>query len=50
MLGMQGGEIAGAVQVVMMADLPYTLLRDGAFAHPTLMESLNNLFVSFEGE
>lgn len=50
MLGMQGGEIAGAVQVVMMANLPYTILRDGAFAHPTLMESLNNLFVSFVEE
>jgi pyruvate/2-oxoglutarate dehydrogenase complex dihydrolipoamide dehydrogenase (E3) component len=50
MLGMQGGEIAGAVQIVMTAELPYTILRDGAFAHPTLMESLNNLFVNFEGE
>jgi pyruvate/2-oxoglutarate dehydrogenase complex dihydrolipoamide dehydrogenase (E3) component len=50
MLGMQGGEIAGAVQVVMTANLPYTILRDGAFAHPTLMESLNNLFANFEGE
>ncbi|MFP4638456.1 MAG: mercuric reductase, partial [Spirochaetaceae bacterium] len=44
MLGMQGGEIAGAVQVAMSAGASYTLLRDGAFAHPTLMESLNNLF------
>ncbi|NBB90816.1 MAG: FAD-dependent oxidoreductase [Spirochaetes bacterium] len=50
MLGMQGGEIAGAVQVVIDAGLPYTVLRDGAFAHPTLMESLNNLFANFEGE
>lgn len=50
MLGMQGGEIAGAVQVVMAAGLPYTVLRDGAFAHPTLMESLNNLFVNFVDE
>jgi pyruvate/2-oxoglutarate dehydrogenase complex dihydrolipoamide dehydrogenase (E3) component len=50
MLGMQGGEIAGAVQIVMTAGLPYTVLRDGAFAHPTLMESLNNLFVSWRDE
>jgi len=28
--------------------VPYTVLRDGVFAHPTLMESLNNLFASFE--
>lgn len=47
MLGMQGGEIAGAVQIVMTNGLPYTVLRDGAFAHPTLMESLNNLFANF---
>ena len=50
MLGMQGGEIAGALQIAMNAGLPYTVLRDGSFAHPTLMESLNNLFVSWRGE
>lgn len=50
MLGMQGGEIAGAVQIVMNAGLPYTVLRDGNFSHPTLMESLNNLFVSWRDE
>jgi hypothetical protein len=33
-----------ALQVAMMGDLPYTALRDGIFAHPTLAESLNNLF------
>lgn len=44
MLGIQGGEIAGAIQVAMLGDLPYTVLRDAPFAHPTLMESLNNLF------
>jgi hypothetical protein len=27
-----------------MGDLPYTALRDAVFAHPTLAESLNNLF------
>ena len=43
-LGIEGGEIAGAVQIAMMAGLPYTALRDGTFAHPTIMESLNNLF------
>ena len=25
MLGMEGGEIAGAVQIAMMGDLPYTV-------------------------
>jgi hypothetical protein len=32
----------------MMGDLPYPRLRDAIFAHPTLAESLNNLFASPE--
>lgn len=44
MLGIEGGEIMSAVQLAMMGSLPYTALRDGVFAHPTLAESLNNLF------
>lgn len=43
-LGIEGGEIASMIQIAMMGDLPYTALRDGVFAHPTLAESLNNLF------
>jgi hypothetical protein len=30
-----------------MANMPYTALRDGMFAHPTLAGSLNNLFAAF---
>lgn len=37
-----------AIQVAMMGDVPYQMLRDGVFAHPTLIESLNNLFASLE--
>lgn len=48
-LGIEGGEIMSALQIAMMAGLPYTKLRDGIFAHPTLMESLNNLFANLEG-
>lgn len=44
MLGIDAGEIAGAVQIAMMGGLPYTALRDGVFSHPTTLESLNNLF------
>ena len=43
-LGMEGGELMSMIQVAMMGDLPYTALRDAIFAHPTLAESLNNLF------
>jgi pyruvate/2-oxoglutarate dehydrogenase complex dihydrolipoamide dehydrogenase (E3) component len=47
-LGIEGGEIMAMIQLAMMGKLPYTLLRDGVFAHPTLAESLNNLFTHFE--
>jgi pyruvate/2-oxoglutarate dehydrogenase complex dihydrolipoamide dehydrogenase (E3) component len=47
-LGMEGGEIAAMIQIAMMGDLPYTALRDGIFAHPTLAESLNNVLGSLE--
>ena len=47
-LGLEGGEIMAMVEIAMMGKLPYTALRDGIFAHPTLAESLNNLFASLE--
>ncbi len=47
-LGIEGGEIMSALQIAMMGGMPYTALRDGVFAHPTLAESFNNLFGSFE--
>jgi pyruvate/2-oxoglutarate dehydrogenase complex dihydrolipoamide dehydrogenase (E3) component len=46
-LGLEGGEIMAMLQIAMMGGLPYQRLRDGVFAHPTLAESLNNLFASF---
>jgi pyruvate/2-oxoglutarate dehydrogenase complex dihydrolipoamide dehydrogenase (E3) component len=47
-LGFEGGEIMGQLQIAMMGQLPYTTLRDAVFAHPTLAESLNNLFSKFQ--
>jgi pyruvate/2-oxoglutarate dehydrogenase complex dihydrolipoamide dehydrogenase (E3) component len=47
-LGIEGGEIMSAIEVAMMGKLPYTALRDGTFAHPTLAESLNNLFTAMD--
>ena len=46
-LGIEGGEIMSQLQIAMMGKLPYTALKDGVFAHPTLAESLNNLFGNF---
>jgi len=47
-LGLYGGEIMSIVEVAMMGRLPYTALVNAIFAHPTLAESLNNLFDSLE--
>jgi pyruvate/2-oxoglutarate dehydrogenase complex dihydrolipoamide dehydrogenase (E3) component len=47
-LGIEGGEIMAMIQMAMMGKLPYTVLREAVFAHPTLAESLNNLFTMFE--
>jgi pyruvate/2-oxoglutarate dehydrogenase complex dihydrolipoamide dehydrogenase (E3) component len=48
-LGIEGGEIASAIQIAMMGGLTWRDLRDAAFSHPTLTESLNNLFATIEG-
>jgi len=44
--GTEGGEIMGAVQIAMLAGLPYTALRDAVLTHPTLLEGLVGLFAS----
>ena len=46
-LGLEGGELMAMIQIAMLGKLPYTTLRDAVFSHPTLAESLNNLFSSF---
>jgi pyruvate/2-oxoglutarate dehydrogenase complex dihydrolipoamide dehydrogenase (E3) component len=45
-LGIEGGEVMAMIEIAMMGKLPYTALRDGIFAHPTLSELLNTLFES----
>jgi pyruvate/2-oxoglutarate dehydrogenase complex dihydrolipoamide dehydrogenase (E3) component len=45
-LGIEGGEVMAQIQIAMWGKLPFTVLRDGVFSHPTLSESLNNLFTS----
>lgn len=49
-LGIEGGEVMSALEIAMMGKLPYTSLRDGVFAHPTLAESLNNLFMAMDSK
>ncbi len=46
-LGIEGGEIAALLQIAMMGNVTAAELREAVFAHPTLAESLNNLFASW---
>ena len=44
--GVGAGETLAAVQIAMIAELPYTALRDAILTHPTLVEGLIPLFSS----
>ncbi len=44
--GVGAGKIMSAVQIAIIAGLPYTALRDAILAHPTLVEGLISLFSS----
>lgn len=46
--GLEGGEVMSMLQLAMMGKLTCANLRDAVFAHPTLAESLNNLFTRFD--
>ncbi len=44
MIGSDAGEVMAVVQTAMIAQLPYTTLRDAILTHPTMAEGLNVLF------
>jgi len=44
MIGAEAGEVLAAVQTAMLANLPYTVLRDAILTHPTMSEGLGALF------
>jgi pyruvate/2-oxoglutarate dehydrogenase complex dihydrolipoamide dehydrogenase (E3) component len=46
MIGSEAGEVMAAIQTAMLADLPYTRLRDAVIAHLTVAEGLGPLFES----
>ena len=48
MLSSAGGELMSILQTAMMGRIPYDVLRDAVFAHPTFAESLNNLFSALQ--
>jgi pyruvate/2-oxoglutarate dehydrogenase complex dihydrolipoamide dehydrogenase (E3) component len=43
MVGPEAGEVLAVVQTAMLADLPYSALRDAILAHPTMAEGLDPL-------
>lgn len=43
-LGLEGGELMSVVQMAMIGNVGYESLRDAVWAHPSLSESLNNLW------
>jgi pyruvate/2-oxoglutarate dehydrogenase complex dihydrolipoamide dehydrogenase (E3) component len=47
-IGVEGGEIMAMVEIAMLGELRYPVLREAVFAHPTLAESLNTLFANFD--
>lgn len=42
--GVGAGEFMGCVQIAMLGNLPYTVLREAVLAHPTIPEGLIALF------
>jgi len=49
-LGIEGGEVMSIFEMAMIGKVAYPTIRDTIFAHPTLAESLNNLFMGIGDE
>jgi pyruvate/2-oxoglutarate dehydrogenase complex dihydrolipoamide dehydrogenase (E3) component len=49
-LGLEGGEVMSVLQMAMMGHLKWRVLHDAVLAHPTLAESINNLFLHFDDD
>jgi pyruvate/2-oxoglutarate dehydrogenase complex dihydrolipoamide dehydrogenase (E3) component len=45
-VGTGAGELIAVVQIAMLANLPYTVLRDAILTHPTMAEGLGGLFAN----
>jgi pyruvate/2-oxoglutarate dehydrogenase complex dihydrolipoamide dehydrogenase (E3) component len=43
-LGIEGGEVMAVVQMAIMGGVRWEMLRDAVWAHPSLAESLNNIW------
>lgn len=49
-LGIEGGEVMAVFEMAMIGKILYPTLRDTIFAHPTLAEAINNLFMNMGDE
>ncbi|HEY1007094.1 MAG TPA: mercuric reductase [Sphingobacteriaceae bacterium] len=47
-IGPQAGELMSVLQIAMLGKITYDQLRDHMFAHPTLSEAINNLFIRLD--
>ena len=47
-LGYEGGEVMSVLQMAMQGKITAHQLRENIFAHPTMSESINNLFMTIE--
>jgi hypothetical protein len=46
MVGSEAGEVLAVVQTAMLAELPYSKLRDAVISHLTMAEGLGFLFAN----
>lgn len=44
MFGLEAGEVIAVAQTAMLGEMPYTVMRDAIYTHPTIAEGLNMLF------
>lgn len=42
-LATEGGEVMASLEIAILADLTFTFLKDGMYAHPTIVEGFNQL-------
>src|SRR6516162_8466473 len=44
MFGVEAGEVISVAQTAMLGEMPYTVMRETIYTHPTIAEGLNVLF------
>ncbi len=47
-LGIEGGKLMSMFEIAMLGKVSYPVLKEAVFAHPTLAETLNTLFMMMD--